>query len=83
MQNLKQRFGYGSLSRPGCSVPWRHRTEFHVAQLDNQWPTKNPLDGSGDDSAFVDDGLGMVVAPVEPVIFQGGHTIQAFTLSRP
>jgi len=31
---------------------------------------------------FVDGGTGMVVAPVEPVIFEGGDPIQAFALGR-
>ena len=31
---------------------------------------------------FVDGGIGMVVAPVEPVVFEGGDPIEAFALGR-
>ena len=35
-----------------------------------------------DNSAFVDSCVGVIVAPVEPIIFKGGDAVEAFALGR-
>jgi len=42
-------------------------------------PCLKSLDQS--ELVFIDAGVGMVVAPVEPIVLQGGNTVQAFPLS--